>query len=327
MKVSKIFGVVLSLHLCVIAVIIIQSGCSTRQPPTKTYLQQETFYSQQLSDLDLVPSRDPVDADSTIDASFNADIDVDTSDTNSRVEPTRPSNNVDGENEEITSIADVNTIIDVAGPSYELYTIQKGDNLWAISRRMNVSLNDIYNANDLSEKSVLSIGQEIRIPVEGSTEVIQAQVADTYQPTAFNVATTNYKVSSGDTLTRIAKKFDTTVGAIKAANNMASDLILLNSTLVIPVSSDISVVEESSESIGLESDPVSEVVVDEETVSSSNVEEEITVPTPDPVMLNVVSADATIEEESVIQEADTNEKADALFETAVEIPVVSSPVE
>ena len=310
MKVSKIFGVVLSLHLCVIAVIIIQSGCSTRQPPTKTYLQQETFDSQQQSDLDLVPSRDSVDADSTIDASNNADIDFDTSDTNSRVEPTRPSSNVDGENEEITSIADVNTIIDVAGPSYELYTIQKGDNLWAISRRKNVSLNDIYAANDLSEKSVLSIGQEIRIPVEGSTEVIQAQVADTYQPTAFNVATTNYKVSSGDTLTRIA-----------------SELILLISTLVIPVSSDISVVEESSESIGLKSDPVSEVVVDEETVSSSNVEEEITVPTQDPVMLNVVSADATIEEESVIQEADTNEKADALFETAVEIPVVGSPVE
>ena len=327
MKVSKIFGVVLSLHLCVIAVIIIQSGCSTRQPPTKTYLQQETFDSQQQSDLDLVPSRDSVDADSTIDASFNADIDVDTSDTNSRVEPTRPSNNVDGENEEITSIADVNTIIDVAGPSYELYTIQKGDNLWAISRRKNVSLNDIYAANDLSEKSVLSIGQEIRIPVEGSTEVIQAQVADTYQPTAFNVATTNYKVSSGDTLTRIAKKFDTTVGAIKAANDMNSDLIRLNSTLVIPVSADMNVAEGNNVTAGLQAVVVTEAVVDDESNLHSNDEGEITESTPEPVALNVVSGDAITEEEVTIHESDENQIADELFENAVEIPVVSSPTE
>ena len=325
MKVSKIFGVVLSLHLGIVVILVVQSGCSTRQPPTKTYQQQETLGSQEQSNLDLIPATDEILDDTTIDASFNADIDFGASDSNGRVEPTRPTNNVDDES--ISSMDDLNTTIDIAGPSYELYTIQKGDSLWAISRRKNVSLNDIYTANALSEKSVLSIGQEIRIPVEGSTAVIQTQVADTYQPSAFNANITNYTVSTGDTLTRIAKKFDTTVGAIKAANDMTSDLIRLNSTLVIPVSADMNVAEGNNVTAGLQAVVVTEAVVDDESNLPSSVEEEITESTPEPVTLNVVSADATIEEEVIIQESDPNQKADELFENAVEIPVVSSPAE
>ena len=325
MKVSKIFGVVLSLHLGVVAILVVQSGCSTRQPPTKTYQQQETLGSQEQSNLDLIQATDEILNDTTIDASFNADIDVGASDSNDRVEPTRPTNNLD--NESISSMDDLNTTIDIAGPSYELYTIQKGDSLWAISRRKNVSLNDIYTANALSEKSVLSIGQEIRIPVEGSTAVIQTQVADTYQPSAFNANITNYTVVAGDTLTRIAKKFDTTVGAIKAANDMTSDLIRLNSTLVIPVSADMNVAEGNNVTAELQAEPVTEAVVDDESNLPSNDEGEITESTPEPVTLNVVSADATIEEEVTIQESDPNQKADELFENAVEIPVVSSPAE
>ena len=325
MKVSKIFGVVLSLHLGVIAVLVVQPGCSTRQPPTKTYQQQETLGSQAQSDLDLIPAVEEVDAGTTIDASFNADIGVGASDLNDRVEPTRPTNNLD--NAGMASMDDFNTTVDIAGPSYESYTIQKGDSLWAISRRKNVSLNDIYTANALSEKSVLSIGQEIRIPVEGSTAVIQTQVADMYQPSAFNATTTNYKVVAGDTLTRIATKFDTTVGAIKAANGMASDLIRLNSTLVIPVSAGMNVAEGDNVTAELQAEAVTEAVVDEESTMPTSVEEEVTESTPEPVTLNVVSADATIEEEVTIQESDPNQKADELFEAAVEIPVVSSPTE
>ena len=321
MKVSKIFGVVLSLHLGVIAVLVVQPGCSTRQPPTKTYQQQETLGSQTQSDLDLIPAVE-VDAGTTIDASFNADIGVGASDLNHRVEPTRPTNNLDYAG--MASMDDFNTTVDIAGPSYESYTIQKGDSLWAISRRKNVSLNDIYTANALSEKSVLSIGQEIRIPVEGSTAVIQTQVADMYQPSAFNATTTNYKVVAGDTLTRIATKFDTTVGAIKAANGMASDLIRLNSTLVIPVSAGMNVAEGDNVTAELQAESVTEAVVDQESTMPTSVEE-VTESTPEPVTLNVVSADATIEEEVTIQESDPNQKADELFEAAVEIPVVRSP--
>jgi LysM repeat protein len=45
---------------------------------------------------------------------------------------------------------------------------------------------------------------------------------------------TTYNVKSGDTLTKIAKKFKVTIKAIKTRNNLKSDLILVGQSLVIP---------------------------------------------------------------------------------------------
>ena len=42
MKVSKIFGCVIGLHLGVIAMLLVQPGCRTKQPPTRTYSQERT---------------------------------------------------------------------------------------------------------------------------------------------------------------------------------------------------------------------------------------------------------------------------------------------
>ena len=50
---------------------------------------------------------------------------------------------------------------EVANPT--TYTVQSGDTLWSISRKYNVSVNDIIQANNLSS-SVLQIGQTLIIP-------------------------------------------------------------------------------------------------------------------------------------------------------------------
>jgi len=42
MKVSKVFGCVIGLHLGVIAMLLVQPGCQTKQPPTRTYSQERT---------------------------------------------------------------------------------------------------------------------------------------------------------------------------------------------------------------------------------------------------------------------------------------------
>jgi len=60
--------------------------------------------------------------------------------------------------------------------------------------------------------------------------------ADTYQPSGFNMNTESYTVKGGDNLSKIASKYNTTVRAIKAANNKTSDMIRVGEKLIIPVS-------------------------------------------------------------------------------------------
>ena len=223
MKVSKIFGCVIGLHLGVIAMLLVQPGCRTKQPPTRTYSQERTSGGL----IEAIGQG----SGSGLDSAFNAGFDDGSA---------APDDNDFSEFDVITPVAplpDGGQTVPVAGPSFETYTVKKGDNLWTIARRSNVSLNELYAANGLDTTSILSIGQQLQIPVEGSTATVTAPSPDTYQPTSFNQGSTEYMVKRGDSLSKIANQFDTSVRAIKAANGLSSDLIRVGDKLVVPVSS------------------------------------------------------------------------------------------
>ncbi len=228
MKVSKVLGVVLSFHAAIAAMLVLQPGCSTTQPPTKTYNQSGTVSPN-------VESRAPsgfIEAervDVSLDDAFNAGIGEDTYapeftefDDVAPLDPVEP------------SPVEAPTI-DVAGPSYITYTVVKGDSLWAIAKRNGVSVNELYNANGLNKNSVLKIGQQIQIPTEGGTATVSTVSPDAYQPTNLTTGSQSYTVRSGDSLSKIARNFGTTVSAIKAANGKTSDVIRIGEELVIPV--------------------------------------------------------------------------------------------
>ncbi len=237
MKVSKVFGCVLGLHLCVIAVLLVQPGCRTKQPPTQTYKQEGTLKGGSMQSSVQGASRTSgnlieatrVEPGSGLDAAFNAGFD------GGNYAP----ENEFSEFETVAPIAPISSggqTVEVSGASLEIYTVKKGDNLWSIAKRYNVSLNELYAANGLNKNSVLSIGQEIQIPVEGGTATVNTVAPDAYQPTSFNQGSTSYTVQRGDTLSKIANQYDISVRAIKAANGKTSDLIRVGEKLVIPVS-------------------------------------------------------------------------------------------
>jgi len=259
MKVSKVFGCVLGLHFGVITILLVQPGCRSQQPPTFT--QERTGSSSSATSLSSTmqartstPMRNSVQGASRnssglieatrggaagtsggqgLDPAFNAGFD------DGRFVPANGSDFSEFDDvapiAPLTSLSSGGQTVQVSGASFETYTIKKGDNLWSIAKRYNVSLDELYAANGLSKSSVLRIGQQIQIPVEGGTAAVNTVSADTYQPSSFNQSSTNYTVKRGDSLSRIANQFDSSVRAIKAANGLSSDVIRVDDVLIVPV--------------------------------------------------------------------------------------------
>ena len=100
---------------------------------------------------------------------------------------------------------------DTSGSS--TYVVQRGDTLYSIAAKYNVTVSDLKNANQLTS-NVITVGQELIIPTK-----------NTYQ---------TYAVVTGDTLSGIAKKFNTTVAKLKEINHLTSDFLQIGQLLLVP---------------------------------------------------------------------------------------------
>ena len=97
-----------------------------------------------------------------------------------------------------------------------VYTVKSGDNLYAIAGRYNVTVDALKKANNLTS-NLLSIGQKLVIPV-----------------TSTESSNNTYIVQSGDTLYKIAKKFNVSVDNLKNTNNLQNNNLSIGQTLIVP---------------------------------------------------------------------------------------------
>lgn len=123
--------------------------------------------------------------------------------------------------------------------TYILHKVEKGDGLYSLSRKYNISLETIVDENPGSD-NVIKIDQIIWIPTD-LQPVVQEKVVDDYfnnLPTKEYISRPNvesnnqvttfakyHKVLVGETLYSISKKYNTSVEMIKNLNNMSLDNI------------------------------------------------------------------------------------------------------
>ncbi len=100
------------------------------------------------------------------------------------------------------------------------YTVRTGDSLYTIAKAFNTTVDAIKSANGLTSDAI-SIGQVLRIPRSTSS-------------TSSTSGGRTYTVRTGDSLYSIARDFNTTVDAIKAANGLTSYAISIGQVLRIP---------------------------------------------------------------------------------------------
>lgn len=100
--------------------------------------------------------------------------------------------------------------------NYITYTVVKGDNLYNIASKYDVTVETIKQANNLTS-NLLSIGQILKIPTQN-----------------IEVGYKEYEVKAGDSLYSIARSYNTTVEEIMNANNLTTTILSVGQILKIP---------------------------------------------------------------------------------------------
>lgn len=237
MKTFKVFGFVSLLHCGALAVFLLQSGCRSTQPPSQSQLQSQALEKSLLGNTTSpkVTERTYLGSDSTLDSAFNAGLDSNLS------EPIRPQDS----NAQIAEWGEsLGEPSEPASSDTEMYIIQAGDHLWGLARTFGTTVRELQILNGLNEDATLQIGQQLILPTGISSTTAVAPVSAPTTPVS--VSGSSYQVVAGDSLSKIAKRFNTRVETLKRLNGLTDDRILVGDNLVLP-SGDVAPVEAAAE--------------------------------------------------------------------------------
>ena len=127
----------------------------------------------------------------------------------------------------------------------ENYTVQKGDTYYSISKKYNISLQELYSTNGIDENDVLKVGQVLKIPGKSTAE----NTSEKSTTTVSTAKTSNYEVVAGDTLYSISKKFGTTVDNLRSLNGLTESSVLkVGQVLKVPSTEKVATTTGSSSS-------------------------------------------------------------------------------
>jgi LysM repeat protein len=239
MKILKIFGIVVGIHLFALILIFANPGCSstTKPPPSAADTSSTGTSPIVAAPATTTPEQPP--AESTPGSSaitFNPDTPAAAApaatDTGVRFTPTRPGTPV-------ASALQAQPVADVVPATS--YTVKSGDNLWTIARKNGITVAQLTSANRLSANATLRPGQKLIIPGRSTSApaAAPATAADPFlaPPSASipNSDAVKHVVKSGETLGGIARRYGVRAGELAVANNISDPArIRPGMELVIP---------------------------------------------------------------------------------------------
>jgi membrane-bound lytic murein transglycosylase D len=106
----------------------------------------------------------------------------------------------------------------------DFYVVERGDNLFSIAKKFNISLEDLKKWNNLED---LNVDQGIKLTLAGTDEPAK-ETANKAE-----VKVTEHIVEKGENLGIIARKYDVAVSDIKDWNNLEDNNIQLGAKLVV----------------------------------------------------------------------------------------------
>jgi len=230
MKILKIFGVVVGIHVVALIMIFANPGCSsnTKAPPAPSdtviapaepaspkIVVPTTAETSPVSIAPMAAGETPPSIAAPAESAAPAGASI-----LLRYTPTRPGTAAAGalEAEPVADVTPATT-----------YTVARGDSLWTIAKKNHLNVSELAAANNLKSGAQVRIGQKLLIPskpVPGLTAppapAAKAPAAAS-APTAAKTAgeTVRHVVKPNETLGAIARKYGVKVGDIATANNIS----------------------------------------------------------------------------------------------------------
>ena len=124
----------------------------------------------------------------------------------------------------------------VSVPNYINYTVKSGDTLYSIARKYNISVNQLMKDNSLSNTN-LTVGMNLKIRTVLEEYGVEECFGEEYNG-IIPSSTIEYVVKSGDSLYKIAKRYNTSVSDLLIITNLSNSNLQIGQILKIP-SSDI----------------------------------------------------------------------------------------
>jgi LysM repeat protein len=241
MKILKIFGVVVGIHVFAFILIFANPGCSsTTKPapqPADTVAKSDAAPSITVPSLAAPASTASEPASPMVTPApvgFNPDAPAtygSSSGVGVRFTPTRPNTPA--------ASAVLNQPVENVTPAAK-YTVKGGDSLWTLGKKFHVSVKEIADANNLRTNSTLHEGQKLIIPKSGGSgssaskagaSTAAASSSPASAPAAAKTETApashangdevTYTVKPGESLDVIARRFDVRTRDLAVHNNIS----------------------------------------------------------------------------------------------------------
>jgi len=123
-----------------------------------------------------------------------------------------------------TAVASNDTDSEATENPKDYYQVQRGDNLFSIAKKFNVSLEDLKKWNNLDD---LNVQQGSKLALANTAEEAKEDEPKT------ETKIVEYKVKKGDNLGSIARKYNVAVTDIKEWNDMEDNNVKLGASLIV----------------------------------------------------------------------------------------------
>ncbi len=128
------------------------------------------------------------------------------------------------ENKVETAVASNDNNVDTNENPSDYYEVQRGDNLFSIAKKFNVSLEDLKKWNNLNDLNV-QLGSKLALANKDENAVAEEPKTET--------KIVEHKVRKGEYLGSIAKKYNASLAEIKEWNDMEDNNVKLGQTLIV----------------------------------------------------------------------------------------------